>query len=111
VTAIGDSPHDIGMLTGAEFAYAPANCSSLIRDLAKQGKCRIVNRRFQNGLLAAVQDRLRHEPTVRRKEPSSAAAIETEREVLYEGLMASLLRAADRGPLPQALSALMWWSI
>jgi len=104
VTAIGDSQHDIGMLAAAEFAYAPANCSRSIRDLAKQGRCRILNGRFQNGLFEAVQHRLEQEPVVRRKKSRH-------RRAGRRGLMECLLKAADRRPLHQALSALMWWSM
>jgi hydroxymethylpyrimidine pyrophosphatase-like HAD family hydrolase len=106
VTAIGDSQHDMGMLAAAEFAYAPANCSQSIRDLAKQGKCRILSGRFQNGLFEAVQHRLEQEPAVRGKKSRYRRVFSMERR----GLMECLLKAADRRPLPQALSALMRWS-
>jgi hydroxymethylpyrimidine pyrophosphatase-like HAD family hydrolase len=110
VTAIGDSQHDIGMLAAAEFAYAPANCSPLIRDLARQGKCRIVKQRYQNGLLAAVQDLLRKQPAgILKSLPVQPPAHRP--AAGPRGLMERLLDAADRGPVPQALSALMWWSI
>ncbi|HLH32372.1 MAG TPA: HAD hydrolase family protein, partial [Terriglobia bacterium] len=100
VTAIGDDVHDIGMLAAADFAYAPANCSQLIRDLAKQGKCRIVNRAYQNGLLAAVQHRLQQQPAGSRSQLRDANVMTDERQ----GLMESLLAAADRRPVPQLLS-------
>src|SRR6185295_12175753 len=58
VTAIGESKYDIGMLKAAEFAYAPANCGPEVRELARDGQCRVVNKRFQKGLLAAVRHRL-----------------------------------------------------
>jgi hypothetical protein len=105
VTAIGDSQDDIAMLAAAEFAYAPANCSPSIRALAREGKCRIVKRQFQNGLLAAVQDRLKKQATKERPPVSFERIIPDRR-----GLMESMLHAADRGPVPQILSALMWWS-
>ena len=98
VTAIGDSHADIPMLTAAEFGYAPANCSPLVREVAREGKCRIVKRRYQNGLLAAVQDRLKKQRPVERIIPKGRGVIE------------GLLHAADRGPVSQILSALMWWS-
>ena len=56
------------MLKAAEFAYAPANCAPILRELAKQGVCRILNQPFQNGLLAAVQDRLRKEGRIQKNE-------------------------------------------
>lgn len=103
VTAIGDSHADIVMLTAAEFAYAPANCSPLVRDVAREGKCRIVKREYQNGLLAAVQDRLKKQPAVERQ------LLPLVRIPRRGGVMEGLLHAADRGPVPQILSALMWW--
>jgi hypothetical protein len=106
VAAIGDSQHDIGMLSAAEFAYAPANCSRSIRDLAKQRRCRILSGRFQNGLFEAVQHRLEQEPVERGRKSRRRSVMNVERR----GLMESLLKAADRRLLPQALSALMWWS-
>jgi hydroxymethylpyrimidine pyrophosphatase-like HAD family hydrolase/orotate phosphoribosyltransferase len=106
VTAIGDSELDISMLRSAEFAYAPANCASLVRKLAKEGKCRIVRQRFQSGLLAAVEHRLRCEHTQGSRDFGVPASIlENPR-----GLMETLLSAADRGAALQILIALMWWS-
>lgn len=107
VTAIGDSEHDIGMLAASDFAYAPANCSPLIRGLSKEGRCRIVKKRFQNGLLEAIQDRVRRGPVAAGSQPSPVKIGRPEQT----GLMESLLAAADRGPVPQTLLALMWWSI
>jgi hydroxymethylpyrimidine pyrophosphatase-like HAD family hydrolase/orotate phosphoribosyltransferase len=104
VTAIGDSADDITMLTAAEFGYAPANCSPLVREVAREGKCRIVKRQFQNGLLAAVQDRLKKQPAAERPLLPLVRIIPRR-----GGVMEGLLHAADRGPVPQILSALMWW--
>ena len=85
ITAIGDCQYDIEMLKAAEFAYAPGNCSRSVRQLAKQGKCRIVKERFQNGLLAAVRHRLCVEGA-----PSAVELLKSP-----DGLMQTLLKAAD----------------
>jgi hypothetical protein len=105
VTAIGDSHADIPMLIAAEFGYAPANCSPLVREVAGEGKCRIVKGQYQNGLLAAVQDRLKKQPAAQRP-PQPVGRIIPKGPGVIEGL----LNAADRGPIPQILSALMWWN-
>lgn len=106
VTAIGDSELDIAMLRAADFAYAPANCASLLRNLEKEGKCRIVRQRFQSGLLEAVQHRLRCEHTPGSRDLGVPASILEK----PRGLMETLLSAADRGAALQILIALMWWS-
>src|SRR5207247_8158232 len=67
-TAIGDSTHDIPMLMAVEHAYAPANCSAEIRALAKENKCRIMGRRFQSGLLEAVEHRVGKRSSARAKD-------------------------------------------
>jgi hydroxymethylpyrimidine pyrophosphatase-like HAD family hydrolase len=106
VTAIGDSELDIAMLRAADFAYAPANCAPLLRQLEKEGKCRIVRQRFQSGLLEAVEHRLRCEHTPGSRDVGvPASVLEKPR-----GLMETLLSAADRGAALQILIALMWWS-
>jgi hypothetical protein len=100
VTAIGDSKQDIGMLAAADFGYATANCSPLVRRLSRQGNCRVLRQGFQSGLLAAVEHRLKQERArVAPELPETGGLIET------------LLQVADRGFIPQAVSALMWWSM
>jgi hydroxymethylpyrimidine pyrophosphatase-like HAD family hydrolase len=99
VTAIGDSKQDISMLAAADFSYATGNCSPLLRKLSRQGNCRVVKQGYQSGLLAAVKHRVRQEG--RRVAPELPDR---------EGLIETLLQAADRGVIPQAVSALMWWS-
>jgi hydroxymethylpyrimidine pyrophosphatase-like HAD family hydrolase/hypoxanthine phosphoribosyltransferase len=105
VAAIGDSQFDIGMLKAAEFAYAPANCAQAVRELAKTGKCRIVKQRYQNGLLAAVQNLLRHQGA-RRSAPLFQPASDQ-----LNSLMHDILRAADRRTVFQLLLMLSWWSL
>ncbi len=99
VTAIGDSKQDISMLAAADISYATGNCSPLLRKLSRQGNCRVVKQGYQSGLLAAVKHRVRQEG--RRVAPELPHR---------EGLIETLLQAADRGVIPQAVSALMWWS-
>ncbi len=107
VSAIGESKFDIGMLKAAEFAYAPANCAPAMRDLARQGQCRILRQQFQNGLLAAVRHRLRqkgaHRVADSLKLPAGADHLNS--------LMQSLLKAADRHIAIQILVILSWWSL
>ncbi len=110
VTAIGDSEHDIGMLKAAEFAYAPANCHRLLREMGKRGECTIVNHRYQNGLLEAVQHRLRHVfAAADRKNRNLSGSFLIPDDV--HGLMQTVLKAADRRMAVQFLIALSWWSL
>ena len=60
--AIGDSRHDVEMLRASERAYAPANCDESVRALARLGRCRVMSRPYQQGLLAAVRDLVGEEP-------------------------------------------------
>jgi hypothetical protein len=88
------------MLAAADFGYATANCSPLVRRLSRQGNCRVLRQGFQSGLLAAVEHRLKQERArVAPELPETGGLIET------------LLQVADRGFIPQAVSALMWWSM
>jgi len=107
VTAIGDSKYDVGMLKAAEFAYAPANCSPAVRELAKEGHCRIMKQPFQNGLLEAVRHRLQQcgEPFSEEMPhlPFDSAHLNT--------LMQGVLKAADRQALWQMLFVLSWWTL
>jgi hydroxymethylpyrimidine pyrophosphatase-like HAD family hydrolase/orotate phosphoribosyltransferase len=106
VTAIGDSQYDIGMLKAAEYAYAPANCSVSVRELAGQGQCRIVGQRFQKGLLAAVKHRLRQTSA---KPAISVSTVPPEDH--FNGLLQAVLKAADRGLLFQTFVMLSWWNL
>ena len=95
------------MLIAAEYAYAPANCSPVLHDLAKQGKCVILKQRFQNGLLAAVQDRLSKEGRVSMAEVLKSSLMSDQ----MNSLMQMVLKAADRRTIVQVLIALSWWSL
>jgi hydroxymethylpyrimidine pyrophosphatase-like HAD family hydrolase len=56
--AMGDSDQDLDTLAMAAFSYAPANCSTAVRELARRGRCRVMSQPFQRGLLAAVRELL-----------------------------------------------------
>ncbi len=53
--AMGDSDEDIPMLEKVNIAFSPGNCSTRIRDLARQEKVKVVQGNIQSGLLSAVQ--------------------------------------------------------
>ena len=104
VAAIGDSERDVSMLEVADFAYAPANCSTGIRELARQGRCRIMALPRQLGLLAAVRDLLG-----RSAAGDGATGLPT-RVCLepYDDPVVGVLRAADRTRLRALLAACDW---
>lgn len=54
VAAIGDSVEDISMLKTAERSFSPANCSKIIRTIAKRDNIIITSNYRQRGLLEAV---------------------------------------------------------
>jgi hydroxymethylpyrimidine pyrophosphatase-like HAD family hydrolase/orotate phosphoribosyltransferase len=107
VTAIGDSQYDMGMLKAAEYAYAPANCSASVRDLAAQGQCTIVRRRFQKGLLAAVKHRLGQADA----NPAMRISTVPPRPDHFNRLVQDVLKAADRSILFQLIVILSWWNL
>lgn len=107
VAAIGDSERDVSMLEVADFAYAPANCSNGIRELARQGRCRIMALPRQRGLLAAVRDLLR-------RSAAGDDALRLPTRVCLEphdDPVVGVLRAADRTPLRALLAACDWRSL
>jgi hydroxymethylpyrimidine pyrophosphatase-like HAD family hydrolase/adenine/guanine phosphoribosyltransferase-like PRPP-binding protein len=107
VTAIGESKYDIGMLKAAEFAYAPANCAPAVRELARRGHCRVVNKRFQKGLLAAVRHRLNQEGA---RDGLQTVDLSVGADQL-NSLMQNVLKVADRHFAIQVLALLSWWSL
>jgi len=122
VVAIGDSTPDLPMLTAAQFGYAPANCPSKIREAAIGNPgLRIMDRPYQQGLLAAVRDILGRlggdtKPALRQAQEIQAEEISRrahnqpaccpDREVLGR-----LLQVAERPRLRQILAALNWWAL
>jgi hydroxymethylpyrimidine pyrophosphatase-like HAD family hydrolase/adenine/guanine phosphoribosyltransferase-like PRPP-binding protein len=106
ITAIGDSAQDISMLMAADYAYAPANCSAAVKQIARQRHWRILNQRCQAGLLAAVQHRLQHDG---RLEPDACAA--SSKPAPLNDVMQTLLHAADRRLVLQLLAAIAWWTL
>jgi hydroxymethylpyrimidine pyrophosphatase-like HAD family hydrolase len=91
IVAIGHSDQDMPMLVLADHAYAPANCSAAVRELAKRGRCRIGKKPSQSGLLQAIKHRLEHDG-LGKKDNLSSPALENRRG----DLMSDILRAADR---------------
>lgn len=59
VAAVGDNDQDLDMFRVADLAFAPANSSISVREFAAAGKCRLMRRSRQRGLLEAV-NRLIH---------------------------------------------------
>lgn len=53
VAAIGDGDADLEMLRAANAAFAPANCSKLVRRLVAAGQCEMTRMPRQKGLLEA----------------------------------------------------------
>ena len=96
VAAIGDTSDDIPMLLAADFGYAPSNCSSKVRALVADGKCRVMRRPYQAGLLLAVRDALRRWG-VDVCPPCASSVGPTGRNALIW----ALVRAADRSRLQQ----------
>jgi hypothetical protein len=100
VTAIGDSQHDAPMLKIAEYAYAPANCAPVIRQMAAQGECSVMRQTYQNGLLAAVRRRLGIRGAVLGEMKLYRAPSD------LKGFLQTLLHVADRPRAMQLISVL-----
>jgi hypothetical protein len=98
--AIGESSDDVAMLTAVEHAYAPANCSTEVRALARETKCRMMRRRFQSGLLQAVQHRVGKKSISGNKDAVTARS-----------MMRRFLQAADRPFALHLVAALFWWNL
>lgn len=104
---IGNSEEDTGMLQAVDLAYAPANCSADLRQLAAEGRCRVMGRPFQWGLLEAVLDLLPSgHKTCNGNGADPARALNHPND-----LIRTLLHVADRQLPSQILSALNWRSI
>ncbi len=103
VAAIGDSRQDLDMLRAAAIAFAPANASREVRDLAARGGCRVTRRPLQAGLLeAALELCPAAGDPLRDPEPCVEAP---------GSLIDELLRVPDRRPAARLLAALRWWEI
>jgi hydroxymethylpyrimidine pyrophosphatase-like HAD family hydrolase len=97
VVAIGDSAQDVDMLRAAEVAYAPANASREVRELARRGECRLTSRPLQAGLLQAAMElclAARHHPDDERGDAQPAS------------LLDELLQAPDRRPVERLFNVL-----
>jgi hydroxymethylpyrimidine pyrophosphatase-like HAD family hydrolase len=106
VAAIGSTSHDIPMLLAAEFAYAPSNCSSEVRALVAAGKCRVMRRPYQAGLLLAVRDALQRWGVEVRPAYTGSAGPPGRHPLIW-----ALLQAADRSRIQQWLAALRFRSL
>jgi hydroxymethylpyrimidine pyrophosphatase-like HAD family hydrolase/orotate phosphoribosyltransferase len=97
VAAIGDSDEDIPMLAGADYAYAPGNCSEALRREAKKNRWKVTGKPVQRGLLEAVEDMLprRHDGDLRYDDVSAAHA-----------LVARLLDIAEKPRFTRLMTAL-----
>jgi len=94
VAAVGDSDQDLDMLRAADLAFAPANASKGIRELAAAGRCRVMRRPLQAGLLEVA----RHlAPGVQ------AAELPGDPSFLH-----ILLGAVDRSSLERVTSIFQW---
>ena len=106
IAAIGDSAQDISMLEAADYAYAPANCSADVKQIARKYHWHILNQRCQAGLLAAVQHRLERDGRLTRDSRAGST-----KPAPLNDLMQTLLHAADRRLVLQLLAAIAWWSL
>jgi len=99
VAAVGDSDRDVEMLADADLAYATANASAGVRELARRGKCRLTGGRLQMGLLEAARELCGDEG---RALPRAASS---------DSLIDALLRVPDRGRLQRTFDALRWGTL
>ena len=108
VAAIGDSDRDVPMLAAADIAYAPSGCSAAVRALSAEGRCRIIPRPMQHGLLRAARELARGQPAT---VPPSGDARPAAPLAPAADLLETLLRVAERSRFRQFLSALAWWRL
>jgi hydroxymethylpyrimidine pyrophosphatase-like HAD family hydrolase/adenine/guanine phosphoribosyltransferase-like PRPP-binding protein len=101
VTAVGHSDDDVPMLEAADHPYALRNCSRAVREMGKRGRCHIVKKSCQSGLLWAVEHRLNSDGVS--GYDSSTAPSRTD---CPDSLMSDILRAADRQPSWRVLADL-----
>ena len=94
------------MLEAADYAYAPANCSADVKQIARKYHWHILNQRCQAGLLAAVQHRLERDGRLTRDSRAGST-----KPAPLNDLMQTLLHAADRRLVLQLLAAIAWWSL
>jgi len=102
---MGDSDPDVDLLEAVDHAYAPANHSRAIESLAASGRCRIMRRPFQRGLLLAVEDLLA------RSGGSSEPRDQDSNYLPDHQVLVPLLKAADDGPVQKLFAGLKWWTL
>ena len=98
--AIGESNHDIPMLTASRAPVFTCQLQFAIRALARDNRCRVMDRRFQSGLLEAVEHRVGKRSVAQVKERLNPRS-----------LMRTFLQAADRPFALQLVAALFWWNL
>ncbi len=100
--AIGDSDVDIPMLQKAGHGYAPANCSTKVRELARKNGCRVVAGCRQRGLLDAVNEIVKSEAGT-----SNGGRFADEKSDSLRKMMFSLMTRAEQSRL-RRLAASFW---
>ena len=103
VIAIGDSDEDLSMLEAVDRAFAPANCSKGIRNLAKLGKCYVDSRPRQRGLLH-IAEKLAGNMGLR----GPASSVDSGEEHTVHNLIFTLLQAAEQSKGRKLLTVLEW---
>ena len=98
--AMGDSEQDRDALELAEWSYAPANCAPAVRELAGRGRCRVMRRPWQQGLLAAARDMLARGAAPNGSPPAPRPDGDA------DDLLRVLSRVSERPPLRQLLAVL-----
>ncbi len=99
VVAVGDNDQDVEMLRAATIAYAPANASQSVRDLAAAGHCKLTRHPAQKGLLDAVKEVIHSDG--RACEKCDPPLI---RATGFGGLIQTLLEISERSRSHQLLS-------
>ena len=97
---MGDSEQDRDALELAEWSYAPANCAPAVRELAGRGRCRVMRRPWQQGLLAAARDMLARGAAPNGSPPAPRPDGDA------DDLLRVLSRVSERPPLRQLLAVL-----
>jgi hydroxymethylpyrimidine pyrophosphatase-like HAD family hydrolase len=101
VAAVGDNDQDVEMLRIAELAYAPANASKSVRDLAAAGHCILTKRPEQRGLLEAARKVIHQDGRKCEK-----CDVELVRAKGFGEVMQTLLEVCERTKLEQLMALL-----
>jgi hypothetical protein len=96
--AIGDSEPDFAMFCVAGRSFAPSHIAG--KSVARILGCRIADRSYQSGLLAAVR-------SIVHPDGGDCARCKLRQTPAASGVMWELLKAADRRPLGSLLRAMV----